>query len=158
MILPIDPLPSDGDYSVGKRRHCTLLQPFTVPTEQAEALRVGIGEVTRATPPIRLESVGEDLYGPEHTVPVHIIRRTPELLSLHRRILLLAEEVGGHLESPEWAGEGYSPHVAIRDGLGLEVGTAHVADELGLITYMPIPAERGASDMRKVVLGSFPFG
>lgn len=157
-ILPIDPLPDDGDYTKGWRRHCTVLQPFNVPHEQIEALQAGLADIARSTAPVHLESVGEDRYGPDRSVPVHVIKRTRELLSLHRVVLQLAENLGGFIESPEWAGEGYSPHVAIRNGSGVEVGTTHVAAELGLITYALMPAARGSSDARKVVLGSFPFG
>ena len=68
-------------------------------------------ETLQSTRPITTRATREDMFGPDHDIPVMRLERTPELLGLHLALLGLAQNIKGKLDI-RWVGEEkWNPHV-----------------------------------------------
>lgn len=92
----------------------------------------------RITPPItKTIAINDELLGPLKTTPVVLLKVTPVLLSLHTLLVDFLEQSGAVLVSPEFAGQGYKPHVTIQDTSRLTLGSEVIVDAVSIVAMSP---------------------
>ncbi|HEY0374989.1 MAG TPA: 2'-5' RNA ligase family protein [Amnibacterium sp.] len=93
--------------TVGRNRSGEARHP-----EVAEAL----APIAQMTAPLAVRLDGEAMFGPSADLPVDLVSSTPPLRTLHDRITAAVLRLGGVLEEPHHAGDGFRPHVTRTDG------------------------------------------
>ena len=148
LCLPIEPV-NVAQYYERLPLHCTLLQYFEVGDRTVGLLqRLEAGFKNMDT--LVLYPTGRDMFGHNLDVPVTLLQMTPQLLSLHRTAV---EEVTSlndtKILDPQWAGDGYRPHVS-------DVGGKSFAEAAGGVSVSEIVLiqKKGSS---KYGLTSFPL-
>ncbi|MCU1414379.1 MAG: hypothetical protein JWN80_1719 [Microbacteriaceae bacterium] len=58
-----------------------------------------------------LEAGDEELFGPEHDIPVRVFAEEGGIGSFHALVLAALYELGATIESPEYVGDGFRAHV-----------------------------------------------
>lgn len=112
-------------------RHVTIQQWFML--EHVPAFKNALQNFATTLAPIEIKAGETAEYGPNNDVPVRLVRSIGRLASLHTKTGELVERFGGTLKNPEWAGDGYSPHVTYVDGIALEEDEAITLRTLEMI-------------------------
>ena len=123
--------------------HMTALHWFVSDREQDEIISA-FRSALRDTATVITHANREDMFGPEHDIPVTRLERTPELLSLHLALEAAFRHLGAKLEE-RWVGEkNWNPHVTHQpEGRLFSGDEVHITD-LDLIT-------KRANGMRELV-------
>jgi hypothetical protein len=131
-------------------RHATVLQSFRVDASIDEVESV---VRTRAEGSGPVTPVGDHVegFGPRQDIPVTVLGRADRLVALHNALLTdLAALHGFAPDVPEWAGEGYRPHVTAGAWGQLAPGEEITFDRVAVVD---VDAPQG----RPVVLAVIPL-
>jgi hypothetical protein len=104
-------------------------------------------ELLAGQQPVKTVAQNDDLMGPSKDTPVTIIKTTPELMSLHNKLIGLLEKYGAPLVSPEFAQGGFRPHVTIQRKHRLHSGDKVAVDAISIVDMQP----NGDTSRRKLL-------
>lgn len=123
--------------------HLTVLHWFLSDMSRSE-IEAQFIQTTQRLQPAITHATKEDLFGPDHDIPVMRIERTPELLTLHLALETMTRQLGAVL-TEKWVGtQNWNPHVTHQSEARLQTGDeVHITD-LDLIT-------KQADGMRKML-------
>lgn len=119
----IDPIREGQVFEEGLPRHVTIWQDFTLPDAQLDDFIIDAEGVIKGFLPLEFIGADEALYGPENTVPVRRVTalgRGATAIALHTVLGISIARHDGTPRNPEWAYEGYNPHVTYVDGKALD--------------------------------------
>lgn len=127
LLLTSSLVPVEVGQDIAKSRHpwVTLQQYFTIPEYQMPAFTEKVGRAVEAFSPIDIEGADEAEFGPNNDVRVRRITALGEgatLAALHTVLGEIIEHHQGDMRNPEWAFEGYNPHITYTDNRALEEG------------------------------------
>jgi len=75
----------------------------------------------------------DDLFGPEHDIPVIRLKRTPDLLQLHTSLMQSMKELGAKFDE-RWIGaENWNPHVTHKSNRRLHTNDKLLINDIDLI-------------------------
>jgi hypothetical protein len=80
---------------------------------------------------------GESILGSERQIPVTLLRKTDALVKLHYDIIELLKKGGLKLNDPQFARDGFLPHVTVQEQARLNVGDEVAFDALTIIDMFP---------------------
>ena len=85
------------------------------------------------------ESVAEDdlLFGKDGQARVTRLRKTDSLMRLHYDVIKMLEQGGWQPNNPEYAKEGFLPHVTVQKHARLNEGDKVVFNALSIIDFFP---------------------
>ncbi|MEM9336353.1 MAG: 2'-5' RNA ligase family protein [Patescibacteria group bacterium] len=112
--------------------HCTLVHWFKTESNH-EVVGQVLSPVLKSTAPFRITSLTQALFGKDQNIPVHKIKKTNEILTLHKR-LIQALKVTDPTYTIPWLGDSYEPHVtdiedrALRQGESFNVTRVYLAE------------------------------
>ncbi len=119
----IDPIKKGEQFVDGPLpRHVTLQQWFTL--DHVPAFKNALQNLATTLEPVEIIGGENAEFGPNNDVPVRLVRNIGRVARLHTKTGELIERFGGELRNPEWAGDGYNPHVTYVDGAALDEGEA----------------------------------
>ena len=98
---------------------------------------------------LEVKAIGEEWFGEDHSIGVQLFERTPALEQLHSAILGTLKLYGVIFNNPEYAGEGFKPHMA----LSPEAATRVMIDSVSFIDMFP-----GNDPRQRRVLGTVTLG
>lgn len=148
VVLPVNAMSWGDRYreEVSLPLHCTVMPWFQFYSEyDFEHFRIWLNALVNQKP-IELVSEFPAMFGPDNTVPVHVLERNPALELLHTQIFLHLAQARATPSELRWVGAGYRPHVTtVRENQFLP-GTRHIAKTIAIV-------ERGKDErgMKKVV-------
>ena len=119
----IDPIEEGQVFEHGLPRHVTIWQDFTLPDLHMEAFIHDVSFTSQAFSPFEILGTEPAEFGPNNDVPVRRIMavgRAATLTSLHTVLGSVIHRHGGEEKNPEWAYEGFNPHITYVDGRALE--------------------------------------
>lgn len=110
-----------------KSRHpwLTLQQYFTIPEDRFDDFTQRVSGVVEGFDPVIIQGTELAEYGPNNDVPVRRVIALGKGATLAALHTVLGEAIyhhGGDMRNPEWAFEGYNPHVTFVDGRALDEG------------------------------------
>ena len=117
--------------------HSSLADVFAVDWEGASMLEK-LSELLSHEQ--KLETVADDdtYFGPpEKRVQVTLVKNTPELQSLHNKIVDLLEGAGGVFNEPEYTKEGFKPHSTVQKHARLHKGDTVKFNALTVVDMFP---------------------
>ncbi|HEX8227033.1 MAG TPA: 2'-5' RNA ligase family protein [Candidatus Saccharimonadales bacterium] len=112
--------------------HVTFVDVFAVPSEELliDELTASLAsEVNLLVVSESYSSFGEG----ENTIPVTLLQSTPELQSLHDKLIDVLEANGAVFNSPQFTRLGFVPHATYQKNAKLEIGQQIIVKELSLI-------------------------
>jgi hypothetical protein len=123
----LDPVKEGDVFTKGLPCHVTIWQYFTLPDSHMNEFIADIGAAIAAFQPLEIVAyTGEpDAFGPNNDVPVrrvHALGAGATLLTLHAVLGERIEHYEGTIRNPEWAYEGFNPHVTYVQGEALSEG------------------------------------
>ncbi len=148
LSLPIKPVEIGRTYAQ-LPLHCTVFQYFSTNIPFL-GLRRELSAIAGNTNPIELTGGEPALFGKSSDVPVNLVEETPELRALHETIRTWLIEQHAMIYNPEWAGDGYRPHVSVVDGEAFTSGMRVTVNRIALVQEL-IP-------QRKQITALFPLG
>ena len=125
--------------------HCTLVHWFKTNKSYQdidELIRPALKKVS----PFTVTSVTPAMYGPNFDIPVHLIKKTTTLDSLHKQLVSALEPCNPTHTIP-YIGDGYGPHVTDTDKQALTPGESHTITNIYLLEALDPEDTR----MRKVI-------
>jgi len=132
----IDPVYKGQVFEEGLPRHITIQQWFTL--ERRGAFVNALQNFATTLTPFEITGTEEAMFGPHEDVRVRRVRNVAKLAMLHDSTLEMIERYGrGSMRNPEWAGDGYNPHVSYVDGIALEEGEVVILKTIELIRRDP---------------------
>ena len=146
-VIPIDPMVVGDSWKKGDRLplHCTVMPWVSFSSaEEGILMRGSVRRVAHRTKPFDLLSRGRAFFGPDKTVGVHTLVRSPEIELFHTSLLVAL--AGQHLHPDElrYTGAGYKPHVSDYCGRFFPSGSCHRALRVALV-------ERGEDGVKRLV-------
>ena len=148
----IDDVPDGLEFSiVDWPLHVTLADVFSI-KGSPEDLTARLNEKLHHYPILQSTVIRDELFGENNDIPVRIVDRTKDLLALHYVIVTVLEECGVQFNSPEFAYEGFGPHVTIQKDTQLEIGDAVKFDSIALVDMFP-----GQNERQRKILGTVSF-
>ncbi len=136
LALPIEPMELGATFPKGTQLplHCTLMHWFEF--RDGSDYRKLVNELNRLSDAelvaAELISEGQDRFGSDNDVPVHVLKRTDELHILHNRIFESLAWLDALPRESRWTGAGWRPHVTDTDTKFL-VGRSHTPYEIVLV-------------------------
>ncbi len=137
---------SINDTEVGRSltkedaRYVTIMQYFTLPEANEAAFATEVGNVAEGFSPFEIEGGEYVEFGPNNDVPARRIvtlGRGATLRALHAVLGAVIEQQDGEISAPEWAYDGYNPHMTYRNGVAIEKGEHATLRTLELSKKMP---------------------
>lgn len=121
-------------------RHVTVWQYFEIADYDINEFIFDVGEAVEGFSPLEIVGAENDNFGPNNDVFVRRIRALgggATVKALHAVIGSIIEEYEGSIRNPEWAYDGYNPHITYVDGRALEEGEREILTSLELIERDP---------------------
>lgn len=123
----IDPIKEGQSFKNGLPRHVTIWQDFTLPDFHMNDFIADAGAAIEGFSPFDVVAFTGDIdnFGPHNNIPVRRVRALGSgatLLTLHAVLGAVIQQHDGEIKNPEWAYEGFNPHVTYVDGKALEAG------------------------------------
>lgn len=112
--------------------HVTVADVFAVTLEESLIDELKTSLISEENLAVRADAYSNFGDG-ENTIPVTLIQSTPELRSLHDRLINLLEEDGAIFNSPQFTHLGFIPHSAHQKNAKLEIGQRVRIKELSLV-------------------------
>ncbi|MFM2374891.1 MAG: hypothetical protein RLZZ234_886 [Candidatus Parcubacteria bacterium] len=110
--------------------HLTVLPRFVTSSMDDHMVCRVVYEASRDIAPLMLKSVRQAKFGVRNETDAHLVKRTPGIMQLHYALLDRLAPHGLRLFRPEYAREGYLPHVSHVGPYTFGVGSEHSADIL----------------------------
>lgn len=127
--------------------HCTLFQYFET-DEPRESIARELRSLCGFSPSFQLTRGMRTRFGPQNDIPVFLVQAQSGLHKLHWNVLLLLRDLRARILNPEWAGDGYRPHVTIQGTHPFLDGATVTADHAVLVERVP---------EGKLIRAKFPF-
>jgi 2'-5' RNA ligase len=152
-VLPLEPLEVGDGFSVTAwPLHVTVVQNFTT-DRSPEDVGAALQQAISSAAPI-LATVGEDaLFGAGANVRVALVVPTPALDHLHRALHARIAALGARFDDPQFAGDGYRPHVTVTKRARAMAGDILLLSSIALVDMQPV-GERS----RRLVVWSGALG
>jgi len=112
--------------------HVTLVDDFFIGLSEMEIIQVLI-KFLAGQQPVKTVALKDELLGPESNIPVTLLEVTPELLSLHNKLVEMLKASEVVLVSPEFSGSGYKPHVTVQGSSRIQQGKNLVIESVSII-------------------------
>lgn len=116
--------------------HVTLASNFVI-DRKAVRLFEELTELATSEKPVTTAASEDDYFGPEKQVHVTTLTMTPELQSLHSRIIALLKSLGAIFDEPQYQETGYRAHTTVQAEKRLHKGETVVVDELTVVDMLP---------------------
>lgn len=123
-----------------RSRYVTVMQYFTLPEASEATFIEEAGDVAAGFSPFDVEGGEYVELGPGNDVPARCIvtlGRGATLRALHAVLGAVIEQQDGEISAPEWAYDGYNPHMTYRNGVAIEKGERATLRTLELSKKMP---------------------
>lgn len=130
LALEIEPVDINRVY-VALPLHCTMMSWFYSDKPPAEVVRA-IQPVVQNHEPIELVSGEPDSFGVEKDVPVNRLVDEQQLMQFHEALHGALQSIGASYKSPQWVGQGFTPHVTRQKSGRFETDTRFLATKLYL--------------------------
>jgi hypothetical protein len=108
--------------------HLTVLPSFVTSSMDDNTVCRVVYEASRGIEPLLLQSVRQVQLGSRNDVDAYLVKRTPGIMKLHRALIDGLLPHGLRLLRPEYAHEGYLPHVSNEGPYTFGVGHEHRSD------------------------------
>jgi len=141
----LDSIEEGQVFSKNLPRHVTIWQYFELPDLYIDTFIADASDAITGFPPLQIEGSDYAELGPEHNVPVRRVRALGSgatLITLHTVLGTIIERYEGTVKNPEWAYQGYNPHITYVDGRALGEGERAVLRTVELIEKNPISREK----------------
>lgn len=119
-VFEVEPMEIGKTYS-SLPLHCTLMNWFRTEIE-LEKMIAAAKEIFNDTHSVELKSDHPELFGPENTIPVHLVTKNDDLAELHSKLLDALDRIGVQHSQPAYVGQGWRPHVTTHEGRALLPG------------------------------------
>jgi len=134
----LDPIHEGDEFPKGTSlpRHVTVWQYFDLPDFHMNEFIAESGEAIEAFPTLGVEGAEYAEFGPNNDVPVRrlkVLGQHATLLSLHASLGAVIQKYDAVIPHPEWAYDGYNPHITYKDGRALEEGEFALLHSVELI-------------------------
>jgi len=132
----LDPIKEGQVFSGALPRHVTVWQYFDLPDSHMNEFIAESGDAIEAFPTLGVEGAEYAEFGAKNNVPVRLLKVLGEhatLLSLHASLGAVIEKYDADILQPEWAYDGYKPHITYKDGRALEEGDYVLLNSVELI-------------------------
>jgi len=138
LVKLLEDVPVGSEFSAATwPLHLTLVDDFLSSLDEV-GIQQKLNELlANHLPYAKTMAISDDLLGPLKTVPVVLLQVTPTLLSLHTLLVDFLKQSAVVLVSPEFAGEGYKPHVTIQDTGRVAVGSEVIVDTVSIVAMSP---------------------
>lgn len=136
----LDPIEEGQVFSEGLPRHVTIWQYFQLPDFHRQAFIEEASEAIEGFSPLEIIGGQEDRFGPNNDVRVRRIEtigKGATLITLHTVLGEMIQRHEGTVRTPEWAFEGYNPHMTYVDGQALDEGEREILTTVELIEKTP---------------------
>lgn len=127
----LEPIKKGQQFEKALPLHVTIQQWFTLESERP--FYNALQNYAASKSPFEVIGASDALFGPENNVPVRRVRKLGKLSMLHMQTKELLEKFGGQLRNPEWAGDGYNPHVTYVDDQGIDEDQAIILKTIEII-------------------------
>jgi len=135
ILLPLEPLTAGRFFQQDEPLplHCTVMHWFVLsPSTAYEELNDQLFRIADETPlAIEIIADARTLFGPNNSVPVCTLQRSPDLELLHTNIFAALARLSSLPKELRWIGAGYRPHVT--DLPGEQFRSRHFVRQLALI-------------------------
>lgn len=141
----LDPISEGQTFTRSLPRHITIWQYFDLPDFCRNEFIAEVGRSLEGFDPLGIEGADYAEFGPNRDVPVRRVKslgRGATLLTLHSVLGAIIERYEGSIENPEWAYEGYNPHVTYVEGRALEEGEQALLQTVELIEKRSLVKEK----------------
>jgi 2'-5' RNA ligase len=116
--------------------HSTIIDTFAidwdVSTIISELEKIVIGHKSIST-----TAIGDKCFGSEQQIKVTLLNITSKLNTLHYDIIKLLNTGGLRLNDPQYAINGFLPHVTVQDNTRINIGDKVILNSLSLIDMFP---------------------
>lgn len=116
--------------------HVTLVSNFVV-DRKAAGLFEQLAELAAIERIVTTTAGDDDYFGPQKQVRVTTLVMTPELRSLHNRIITLLKNNDAIFDASQYQEEGYRAHATVQLLKRLHKGDLVVIDELTIVDMFP---------------------
>lgn len=123
-------------------RHLTVVPWFSVDEARVPDMSHELAVTVSSLPPLDLIGEDEDRFGPQNDVLVRRVGSRAILGELHKTLLYIIDNHGAHIRSPEYAGEGYNPHVSKQADGYIDHGERIVLKTMQLMMAVDLPEGR----------------
>jgi len=96
-----------------------------------------LAELANRESSVTTTASGDDYFGPQKQVHVTILTMTPELQTLHNRIIALLKNLGTTFDDPQYQEEGYRAHATVQVNKRLHKGDIVTIDEFTVVDMFP---------------------
>ncbi|HWT40837.1 MAG TPA: hypothetical protein VN081_06265 [Dongiaceae bacterium] len=121
----IDPVKEGQVFTESPPRHVTVWQYFTLPDFHRKTFLDEVGRAVEGFSPLEIIGGAEDKFGPNNDVPVRrviALGTGATLITLHAVLGEIIRRYDGVIRDPQYAWEGYNPHVTYVNGKALDEG------------------------------------
>jgi 2'-5' RNA ligase len=116
--------------------HVTLASNFVV-DRKAVNLFERLAELASSENSVATVASDDDYFGAQKQVHVTTLTMTPELQSLHNRIIALLKSLGATFDEPQYQEEGYRAHATVQADKRLHKGDVVIVDEFTVVDMFP---------------------
>ncbi|HET8670664.1 MAG TPA: 2'-5' RNA ligase family protein, partial [Candidatus Saccharimonadales bacterium] len=116
--------------------HVTLASNFVV-DRKAVHLFDKLAELASSENSVTTTASDNDYFGLHKHVHVTTLTMTPELQTLHNRMIALLKSLGATFDEPQYQEEGYRAHATVQADKRLHKGDAVTVDELTVVDMFP---------------------
>jgi|GEM_PF-2124557 len=119
----LDPIEEGQVFTEGLPRHVTIWQDFTLPDLHMDEFIQDADATIQAFSPFEILGASRAEFGPHNDVPVRQVislGRVSTIVALHTLLGGSIHRFDGEIRNPEWAYEGFNPHVTYVNGRALE--------------------------------------
>ncbi|HET8670781.1 MAG TPA: 2'-5' RNA ligase family protein, partial [Candidatus Saccharimonadales bacterium] len=116
--------------------HVTLASNFVV-NRKAVNLFDKLAELAGSEGSVTTTASEDDYFGPQKQVHVTTLTMTPELQTLHNRMIALLKSLGATFDEPQYQEEGYRAHATVQANKRLHSGDTVTIDEFTIVDMFP---------------------
>jgi 8-oxo-dGTP pyrophosphatase MutT (NUDIX family)/2'-5' RNA ligase len=128
------PIEDSSEYQTNNSPlHVTLLQIFSLPKKDVKKLVDKLNTVTNNLRPFSVFAEGSAMFGPNKDVPVITVKRTPQILDLHLKLIESIKTLNPGYIFPGFMKDNFSPHCTIEPNQQIKPGDKINIDSFSLL-------------------------
>lgn len=116
--------------------HITLVSNFILDIEKVNLINK-LSDLVSAITPVQVWAGNDEYFGKDKKIQVTVLDMTKELLSLHKQVIALLENVGAVFDEPQYNNDGYRAHATVQKTLRLNKGDTITIDKITLVDMLP---------------------
>ena len=133
----LEDVPEGAEFSANEwPLHVTIADTFAIDWNESIFIRK-VTEMLHVHSPATSIVEGDVYFGEDRQTHVMLLRKTPELLALHKDVITLLEQGGWKPNDPQFAKEGFLPHSTVQRHARLHEGESVEFTALSLIDMFP---------------------